>query len=287
MDPAGQLTMSKTFKSRSLAARSPRLASFSFPGQSSVVTRHSSCALRLGLLLSTFGIAVAFSFAYSHAARAEPVATRPPDGITTTEHTSAFVDEASLRFAIPASWIRAVMQAESGGDARAISAQGAMGLMQIMPETWRELRLRYGLGTDPYDPRDNITAGAAYLREMHDRYGEPGFLAAYNAGPDRYQEHVATGRPLPAETVAYMAVVASLIDRLRGNGASVDVSAALSWKSSPLFVVRANAGSRASNPLPSASAQPRPPGQTVQTRDALRPQAEGLFVSWPRGNASR
>ena len=75
------------------------------------------------------------------------------------------------------------MQAESGGDARALSPKGAMGLMQIMPGTWAELRLRYGLGADPYDPHDNITAGAAYLREMHDRYGEPGFLAAYNAGP--------------------------------------------------------------------------------------------------------
>ena len=279
--------MSKTFKNRSLAAHSPRLASFSFPAQSSVVTRLSSCGLRLGLLLSTLGIAVSFSFAYSHAAHAEPVATRPPGGVTTTERTFAFVDEASLRFALPASWIRAVMQAESGGDARATSAQGAMGLMQIMPETWRELRLRYGLGTDPYDPHDNITAGAAYLREMHDRYGEPGFLAAYNAGPDRYQEHVATGKPLPAETVAYMAIVASLIDRLHESGAPVDVSAALSWTSSPLFVVRANAGSRASTKLPSASTQPRPPGQTAQTSDALRPQAEGLFASRSRGNGSR
>ena len=279
--------MSKTFKSKSLAAHSPRLATFSFPAQSSVVARHSSCGLRLGLLLSTFGIAVSFSFAYSDAAHAEPVATKPPGGITTTERTIAFVDEASLRFAIPASWIRAVMQAESAGDARALSAQGAMGLMQIMPDTWRELRSRYGLGTDPYDPRDNITAGAAYLREMHDRYGEPGFLAAYNAGPDRYQEHVATGRPLPAETVAYVAVVASLIDRLHGNGAPVDVSAALSWKSSALFVVRANAASRGLTPFPNASTQPRPPSQTVQTSDALRPHAEGLFVSRSRGNGSR
>jgi soluble lytic murein transglycosylase-like protein len=50
-----------------------------------------------------------------------------------------------------------------------------------MPETWAELRLRYGLGADPYDPHDNITAGTAYLRELHDRYGERGVLAAYNA----------------------------------------------------------------------------------------------------------
>ena len=71
-----------------------------------------------------------------------------------------------------------------------------MGLMQIMPKTYAELRARYHLGSNPYDPRDNILAGAAYLREMHDRYGSAGFLAAYNAGPDRYDEHLATGRPL-------------------------------------------------------------------------------------------
>ena len=46
-----------------------------------------------------------------------------------------------------------------------------MGLMQIMPKTWAELRARYGLGADPFDPRDNILAGAAYIRELHDRYG--------------------------------------------------------------------------------------------------------------------
>ena len=53
-----------------------------------------------------------------------------------------------------------------------------MGLMQIMPKTWIELRARYGLGADPYDPHDNILAGAAYIRQLHDRYGSPGFLAA-------------------------------------------------------------------------------------------------------------
>jgi soluble lytic murein transglycosylase-like protein len=81
-----------------------------------------------------------------------------------------------------------------------------MGLMQIMLQTWSGLRLRYGLGANPYDPHDNILAGAAYLWELHDRYSAPGFLAAYNAGPARYDDHLATGRPLPAETRAYVAV---------------------------------------------------------------------------------
>jgi hypothetical protein len=275
--------MSKPFKRSSPAARTRRLASSSFPALSSVATQHHGCRLRLGWLLSTCGVVAFFLFVGSSAVHAELVATRPSGGVVTTDRIAAFVEEASHRFAIPSSWIRAVMQAESGGNARALSAQGAMGLMQIMPETWAELRLRYGLGTDPFDPHDNITAGAAYLREMHDRYGEPGFLAAYNAGPDRYKEHVTTGRPLPAETVSYMAVVASLIDISIGNGAIADPSAAPSWTSSPLFV-GTNAGS--SPARPSSGEQARR-SQTVQMSDALRPHAEGLFASMPHRRGSR
>lgn len=109
---------------------------------------------------------------------------------------ATFITEAAQRFGIPEHWIRAVMRVESAGDVRAISSAGAMGLMQVMPATWADLRARHRLGANPYDPRDNILAGAAYLREMHDRYGSPGFLAAYNAGPGRYEEYLA-GRPLP------------------------------------------------------------------------------------------
>jgi hypothetical protein len=146
-----------------------------------------------------------------------------------------FVTEASRRFSISPSLICAVMRVESLGDPRALSPKGAMGQMQIMPDTWSELRSRYGLGADPYDAHDNIMAGAAYLREMHDRYGDRGFLA-YNAGPSRYEDHLATGRPLPSETLLYMATVASLIGARvdeRGGGDSV---LAASWTAAPLFV---------------------------------------------------
>src|SRR3546814_19790443 len=102
------------------------------------------------------------------------------------------------------------MRVESAGRVLTISSAGAMGLMQVMPGTWAELRTRYGLGGDPYDARDNILAGTAYLREMHDRYGSPGLLAAYNAGPRRYEQHPA-GRPLPAETRDYLAALAPLV----------------------------------------------------------------------------
>ncbi|MBB4370990.1 soluble lytic murein transglycosylase-like protein [Bradyrhizobium sp. cir1] len=123
---------------------------------------------------------------------------------------SAFVDEASKRFAIPMNWIGSVINIESAGDVHAKSPRGAMGLMQIMPATWAELRERYNLGNDPYDPHDNILAGTAYLRELLDRYGSPGVFAAYNAGPSRYEEHLAGGS-LPDETRAYVAKLANLL----------------------------------------------------------------------------
>ncbi|MBB4261325.1 lytic transglycosylase domain-containing protein [Bradyrhizobium sp. CIR3A] len=123
---------------------------------------------------------------------------------------AAFVDEASQRFAIPMNWIGSVINVESAGDLHAKSPKGAMGLMQITPATWAELRERYNLGNDPYDPHDNILAGTAYLRELLDRYGSPGVFAAYNAGPNRYEEHLAGGS-LPDETRAYVAKLANLL----------------------------------------------------------------------------
>lgn len=123
---------------------------------------------------------------------------------------ATLVDEASKRFAIPVNWIGSVINVESAGDVHAKSPKGAMGLMQIMPATWAELRERYNLGNDPYDPRDNILAGTAYLRELLDRYGSPGVFAAYNAGPSRYEEHLAGGS-LPDETRAYVAKPANLL----------------------------------------------------------------------------
>lgn len=144
------------------------------------------------------------------------------------------IAEAAARFELPESWLRAVMQAESAGRVRAVSPAGAMGLMQVMPATYAELRRRYGLGPDPFEPRDNILAGAAYLREMFDRYGAPGFLAAYNAGPARLDDHLLRGRPLPAETRRY---VAGLAPKVATTPAPPDPAA------SGLFAVTGDAGS--------------------------------------------
>ncbi len=118
------------------------------------------------------------------------------------------IQEASRRFHVPANWIRAVMRAESDGDDKSVSEKGAIGLMQVMPKTYAELQTKLGLGPDPFDPRDNILAGAAYLAEMIEHYGETGFLAAYNAGPRRYEELLRRGRPLPLETTDYVARLA-------------------------------------------------------------------------------
>jgi membrane-bound lytic murein transglycosylase B len=150
---------------------------------------------------------------------------------------AALVTEASRRFGVPEYWISAVLRVESGGKWQARSQKGAIGLMQIMPRTWIELRDRYGLGADPYDPRDNILAGAAYIRELHDRYGTQGFLAAYNAGPRRYERHLATGRPLPDETRMYVATLAPLIEERQAAGKNVGVAMSPTWAGSPLFAM--------------------------------------------------
>ena len=138
---------------------------------------------------------------------AAPVTIAPDNGADPIDRWASEIAAASHRFGIPEQWVEAIMRVESDGNPFATSPAGAMGLMQIMPDTWRALRRRYGLGADPYQPHDNIIGGVAYLRELLDRYGTPDFLAAYNAGPERLDDHLATGRPLPDETRRYIALL--------------------------------------------------------------------------------
>jgi len=141
-----------------------------------------------------------------------------------TVDIASHVADASQRFGIPEHWIYTVMRTESSGRIGAVSSAGAMGLMQLMPGTWARQRARFGLGVDPFNPRDNIMAGTSYLREMYDRYGASGFLAAYNAGPGRYEEWRDRGRsPLPAETRAYVAKIAPM---LQAGSAATGVASA-------------------------------------------------------------
>ena len=210
-------------------------------------------------------ITMAQSLAVTSALASDPYATH--------------ITEAATRFRLPAVWIRAVMRTESAGDPRAISSKGAMGLMQIMPATWAELRARHRLGADPYNVRDNIIAGSGYIRELLDRYGSPGWIAAYNAGPGRYEDSL-DGRPLPAETRAYLAIVAPSVSS--GDPASPVIVAAadpFAWTRAPLFVAQSER-SAAADPLPverassDASATP-----AVRDVSAIVPQSGGLFVA--------
>ncbi|WP_339692399.1 lytic transglycosylase domain-containing protein [uncultured Parasphingorhabdus sp.] len=136
-----------------------------------------------------------------------------PAAANSVDHWQPHITEASLRFGIPEHWIKRVMRAESAGNTtlngRPIrSHAGAMGLMQVMPATWAQLTKTHRLGPNPDNPRANILAGTAYLRDMYDRFGYPGLFAAYNAGPGRYRAYLQGRSRLPAETVAYVRIVA-------------------------------------------------------------------------------
>ena len=91
------------------------------------------------------------------------------------------------------------------------SPVGAMGLMQLMPETYDEVRAQYNLGDDAFDPHNNIMAGTAYIRQMYDAFGSPGFLAAYNGGPARLEDYLTHQRSLPTETRRYVAMIGPYI----------------------------------------------------------------------------
>ncbi len=184
---------------------------------------------------------------------------------------AAAIADASARFAIPEHWIRAVMQAESAGDPHAVSHAGAMGLMQVMPGTWTVLREDHGLGDDPFDPHDNIAAGAAYLRAMLDRYGTVGgMLVAYNAGPGRYEEYLAEGRPLPAETRAYVAMLAP---RLDGTVPLPSRATVADWREAALFTDRS-----AAHPPQNGG---RPDAERTTREAAPAPANHGIFVARP------
>lgn len=213
---------------------------------------------------------VSADMAFAQAPDVARASTRDPFG--------AHIAEAAQRFQLPAAWIRAVLAAESNGNTRAVSPKGAMGLMQLMPATWRDLRLQHRLGTDPFDPHDNIIAGAAFIRLLFDRYGSPGWIAAYNAGPGRYEASL-KGRALPSETRAYVAAVAP---NLSGDGkpgvtlvAAIDPQA---WTRSALFVTQgaSNSGTDpATTERPSSELPTKP---TVRDVSAIVPQSNGLFV---------
>jgi hypothetical protein len=215
----------------------------------------------------------------SGTANAQPASsTARPAAVRTSDRFADFIAEASRRFNLPAPWIRAVMHAESAADVRALSPKGAMGLMQIIPATYATLRARYALGANPYDPRDNILAGAAYLRELLDRYGAPGFLAAYNAGPRRYEEHLGAGRPLPIETRQYVAMLAPIIGSEQLDNRSVVVADAGAWLRALLFPLQAESKPTDDRSSPALQLERRPTDRAIVDLSGLAPQSGDLFV---------
>lgn len=226
--------------------------------------------------------------AAASSASADPPPTRRVSTIASSDPWAAHIAEAAKRFAIPERWIRAVMAAESSGDRTARSPKGAMGLMQIMPKTWNELRVRYGLGDHPWQPRANILAGAAYLREMHDRYGSiAAMLAAYNAGPKRYDAHLANGRALPAETVDYVAKIAPMIGGKIPVMRVAGIASRPSWSRGSIFVGRSSVHSdddseTADHPSGRPSNAP-----TIVDLSALVPPSDGLFVRRRRADGEQ
>lgn len=185
------------------------------------------------------------------------------------------VREASERFGIPEHWIYAVIRIESAGRTRAVSSAGAMGLMQLMPGTWARQRTRFGLGADPFDPRDNIMAGTSYLREMYDRYGAYGMLAAYNAGPGRYEDWRDRQRPLPAETRAYIARIAPMLQTGRSATAFANATSVQkvrrSWTQAELFAPREEASADASGSFVAAAPPSSNPAQPVHPDSLFAP----------------
>ncbi len=214
------------------------------------------------------------------AADAHDTVPRSAETTAPTFEIDAHIAEAAQRFRIPERWIRAVMRAESAGNPRAVSSAGAMGLMQIMPGTWAELRAVHGFGNDPFERRENILAGTAYLRQMYDQFGAPGFLAAYNAGPGRYAEHLRTGRTLPRETRRYVAALSQELGFSDApNAQPIRTVSADRWQAAPLFApVSASREARQSAEPDRRSADPQTAENPMQP-NSQNSQPNPVFVS--------
>lgn len=125
----------------------------------------------------------------------------------------SIIERAALSAAVEPNLLRAVIVVESGFNSRAVSKRGAMGLMQLMPAT----ATRYG-AANPFDPHDNVHAGALYLKFLIDRFGQDLrlALAAYNAGESAVDRNRGQIPPF-AETMAYVPRVMRIYQMLKGQ----------------------------------------------------------------------
>lgn len=185
----------------------------------------------------------------------------------TTGRYDGFVRQAAQQFNIPEIWIRTVIHVESNGNAQAMSPEGAIGLMQLMPATWADLQQRYHLGPDAFDPGDNILAGTGYLRELYDRFGPGNFLAAYHAGPARVAAVLDGHAVLGPDTLDYLHRLTQLQPDAFGIAALRTAPEATDWRGSALFL---------SQTLDNFNAPSRQP---VDEIFPLARQNAGLFVA--------
>jgi len=152
----------------------------------------------------------------SHDRRYQPV--RPAGGFRWSavkrsdgRRYDPLIEQAAHAAGIPPALVKAVIHAESAFDVAALSKRGAMGLMQLMPGTARELGV-----VQPFRAEENVRGGTRYLRRLHDRYGSWAYtLAAYNAGPTAVDRH--RGIPPYAETQQYVRRVLSYYRRYDGD----------------------------------------------------------------------
>ncbi len=157
------------------------------------------------------GVPGSFAQALDAAHAAPPTTTATTPGAAGGRF-DAIIQQAADATGVSADLLHAVVRAESDYDPNCRSHAGAMGLMQLMPGTAR------GLGvTDPWDPAQNVSGGARYLREQLDRFGDVTLaLAAYNAGPGAVQRY--GGVPPYDETQTYVQRVrAYLQERVAGR----------------------------------------------------------------------
>jgi len=134
-----------------------------------------------------------------------PARVTPSSAKALTEYDDE-IEAAAVRYRIPSNLVRAIMHAESAFDPGAVSEAGASGLMQLMPETARDMYVR-----DIFDPKDNIEGGVRYLRVLANRFNGDmvKMVAAYNAGPDAVIKYKGRVPPYP-ETQAYVRKVLRL-----------------------------------------------------------------------------
>jgi soluble lytic murein transglycosylase-like protein len=165
------------------------------------------------------------------------------------------VAEASKRIHVPPEWIRAVIRMESGGrtlmgeNLPIVSDMGAMGIMQVLPQTYADMRLQYRLGADPYDPHDNVIAGTAYLKWLYGKYGNPGMFAAYNDGPGNLDAFLTQGRDLPDDAYNFVNGIWKMLGQPANQFARITIAQFTRPDGTPIEVdTRSVSGVRAAFP---------------------------------------